>query len=267
MQTFQFISNRGLLYFGTKDLRMYFENSDPDTGAFVDLDKYPSGSKALFIDLGIENDVRIKRKEKNWQGYVVVERGHGRHKRGLDGFDPDVQVDGLGPALDSPTPEKSAFIWNHIALPNVDYIKGVVEEATWQNYGNGSCKNVLSDSFGNLLVTKAWLPDIDGNMHKPSEISLAELPESFQRDEQLGSQLGMKKVAVAELAEEVGISVEDLEDLRQNPELYAEFKESGGLPKKPLSTEKRRPQNNLFRMRIFLTIKLQLILPQYHLSL
>ena len=261
------------LYFGIDALRMYFERNNlvhwigiykddnlnltdlweyfasdsfllegPDTGAFVDLDKYPNAAVELFRDLGIESGVRVKRKEKNWQGYVVVERYRGRHKRGLDSFDPNVQVDGLGTALDSPTPEKSAFIWNHIALPNVDYIKGVVEEATWQNYGNGSCKNVLSDSFGNLLVTKAWLPDIDGNMHKPSEISLAELRESFQRNEQLGSQLGMKKVAVAELAEEVGVSVEDLEDLRQNPELYAEFKEWRASQKALEHREKETPE-------------------------
>ena len=247
------------LYFGTDDLRMYFERNNlvdwfgiyqnngdnltglweefasdsfslegPDTGAFVDLGKYPKAARALFIDLDIESDVRIKRKEKNCQGHVVVKNRHGCHERGLDGFDPNIQVDGLGPALDSPTPEKSAFIWNHIALPNADCIKGIVEKSRRQNYdnydGKNSCEVVRSDSFGNLLVTKAWLPDLDGNMHKTSEISLAELPESFQRDEQLGSQLGMKKVAVAELAEEVGISVEDLEDLRQNPELYAEFK-------------------------------------------
>ncbi len=247
------------LYFGIDALRMYFERNNlvnwigiykddnlnltdlwkyfasdsflldgPDTGAFVDLDKYPSAAVELFRDLGIESGIRIKRKEKNWQGYVVVERYYGRHKRGLDGFDPNIQVDGLGPALDSPTPEKSAFIWNHIALPNVDYIKGVVEEATWQNYGNGSCKNVLSDSFGNLLVTKAWLPDIDGNMHKPSEITLAELPESFQRDERLANQLGIKKNKMAELAEKAGVPVEGVEILDkiiQNPELYAKVQE------------------------------------------
>ena len=227
----------GLLYFGTEDLRMYFESSlvfftdsweyfaDPDTGAFVDLDKYPSGSKALFIDLGIKSGVRIKRKEKNWQDYVVVERDHGRHKRGRDGFDPDVQVDGLGPALDDPTPEKSAFIWNHIAIRNVDYIKGIVEKSTRRDYTNISSEKVLSHSFGDLLVTKAWLPDIDGNMHKPSKITLAELPELFQRDERLAAQLSMKKNEVAELSKKVGIPEEVLDDIRENPEEYAEFKE------------------------------------------
>ena len=68
-----------------------FALEGPTTGAFVDLDKYPSAARALFIDLGIVSDVRVKREEKNWQGYVVVERSHGRHQRGLNGFDPNVQ--------------------------------------------------------------------------------------------------------------------------------------------------------------------------------
>ena len=246
------------LYFGTDDLRMYFERNNlvdwfeiyqnngddctglwaefasdsfsfegPDTGAFVDLGKYPKAARALFIDLDIVNDVRVKREEKNEQGHVVVKNRHSCHERGLDGFDPNIQVDGLGPALDYPTPEKSAFIWNHIVLPNADCIKGIVEKSRRQNYdnydGKNSCEVVRSDSFGNLLFTKAWLPGIDGNMHKPSEISLAELPESFQRDEQLASQLRMKTEAEAEFAEGIGLPREMIDDIKQNPEEYAEF--------------------------------------------
>ena len=88
-------------------------------------------------------------------------------------------------------------------------LRGIVEKSRRQNYdGKSSCEVVLSDSFGNLLVNKAWLPDIDGNMHKPSEISLAELPESFQRDERLANQLGIKKNKMAELAEKAGVPIE-----------------------------------------------------------
>ena len=244
---FQIYLKPDQLYFGTDDdLRMYFEPDSlmrligifkdpttylweyfakPDTGAFVDLDKYPSAAVKLFRDLGIESGVRVKRKEKNWQGYVVVERSHGRHQRGLDGFDPNVRVDGLGPALDSPTPEKSAFIWNHIAIPNVNYIKGVVEKSSRQDYTNPDFKKVRSHSFGDLLVTKAWLPDIDGNMHKPSEITLAELPESFQHDKRLADQLGMKKDEEAELAEKSGVPAKVISKISQCPELLAKVEE------------------------------------------
>ena len=244
---FQIYLKPDQLYFGTDDdLRMYFERdiltlgiriskdpitdlweyfAEPDTGAFVDLDKYPSAAVKLFRDLDIESDVRVKREGKNLQGYVVVESSWGSHERGLDGFDPNIQVDGLGPALDSPTPEKSAFIWNRIAIPNVDDIKGVVEKSRRQNYTNICSEEVLSHSFGDLLVTKAWLPDIDGNMHKPSKITLAELPESFQRDERLAAQLDMKKDEVAELAEKAGVPVEVIDKISRDPELCAKVEE------------------------------------------
>ncbi len=247
------------LYFRMDDLHMYFEGNNlvhwlqiyqdngddltglwekfasdsfslngPTTGAFVDLDKYPRAAHAFFEDLGIVDVVRMRKKEKNRQGHVTVVSRYGDHQRGLNGFDPDIQVDGLGHALDYPTPEKSAFIWNRIALPYVNYIRGFVEKSRRQNYdnydGKNSCEVVRSDSFGNLLFTKAWLPDIDGNMYKPSEISLVELPESFQRDDQLESQLGMKNDKAAALAEEIGIPKEMIEEIRRNPEEYADFK-------------------------------------------
>ena len=208
----------------------------------------------------------LKEKKKNWQGYVVVERAHGRHQRGLDGFDPNVQVDGLAPALDSPTPEKSAFIWNHIAIRNVNYIKGVVEKSRRQDYTNPDPKEVLSHSFGDLLVAKAWLPDIDGNMHKPSEITLAELPESFQRDERLADQLDMRKDEVAELAEKAGVPAKVISKISQYPELRAKVEE--WIAEQETYEEKEKElQNNLFRMRMLLMMKPQLTLTPYHLSL
>ena len=252
------------LYFATDNLRMYFEGSSlvfwvetwnmdkeylieygydvnkyhaelwndfvdlngrPMAGAFVNLDKYPRAARALFEDLGVVDGVRIRKKEKNLQGYVTIISRYGQHHRGLDGFDSNIKVDGLEYALERPTPDISAFIWNHIARPNVDYIRGVVEKSTTQNYGNSSFENVLSDSFGDLLLTNAWLPDVDGNMHKPSEITLEELPEEFVRDQRLADQLRMKRDEEAELAEKSGVSIEVIRDLKENPELCEKIKE------------------------------------------
>ena len=240
------------LYFGTDALCMYFEANNlvywteifkdcgddltdllrdyesdssegPTTRAFVSLDKYPCSAQALLADLGIVDFVRVRRKEKNSQGYVTVVSEHGRHQRGIDGFDPYMRVDGLGHAIDNLTLKKSAFIWNHIAIPNVDCIRGRVQKSTRENYGNSSFEEVLSRSFGDLLVDNAWLPDIDGNMHKPSEITLAELPEEFVRDERLADQLSMKKDEVAELAEASGVPVEVIECYKECPEAFEEF--------------------------------------------
>ena len=254
------------LYFGTETLRMYFgknnlenwieifndDNEDitdllryyepnttegPTTRAFVRLDKYHRKAHTLFEDLKIPDSVRIKRENKNLLGYVPVVTQHGHHERGLDGFDPNIEVDGLFQAIDDPTAKKSAFIWNHIVLPNADCIKGSVEKSTRQDYSNSSFKDALSNSFGNLLVNNPWLPDIAGNMHKPSEITLEELPTEFIRDERLASQLGMKNDEVAEFAEKHSVSTDLIRDLMDNPEKYEEFY-------KELKAEKLRPEQS-----------------------
>ena len=211
------------LYFGTDALRIYFErnnliswtkvwekNNDElaelrkflrsdflggPTGAFVNLDVYPTSARELFSDLGISDAVEIQRKEEDSQRYVTIEKRYSYHKRGLEGFDPDIQVDGLEHALNNPTLEKSAFIWNHIAIPNVDCIKGTVEESTTQTYSKSSSEELVSDNFGHLLVETAWLPDTDGNMKKPGNMILDDLPDSFKKDEQLAKKLNMLPIS------------------------------------------------------------------------
>ena len=263
------------LYFGTDALRMYFDGNDlvswfecysnngldlvelweefafdsfalegPTTGAFVSLNKYPDSARALFEDLGVRDSVHIERRKKNSREHVIVHCQYGFHQRGLKGFDPDIQVDGLVHAIDNPTPEKSAFIWNEIARPNIDCVRGTIEKAKNQHYTDSEPMEEISNSFGRLLIDTAWLPDSDGNMHKPSEITLAELPESFERDRQLADQLDMKKGVVAELAKETGIPIEVIEQIKQNPEEYAEFQEWKAAKKTHEKKEKEGPEQS-----------------------
>lgn len=199
------------LYFGDNTLRLYFANNP--SCAFVDLDIYPPSAKSLFDDLGILCSVRIHRESEDLQGCVTIVNQHGNHKRGWNGFDPSITVDGLEYALNNPTLEKSSFIWNHIAIPNVDCVQGIMEESTNQNYINSSYKEIESYYFGRLLINTVWLPDSDGNMHKPSDITLDDLPDSFRKDEQLAKQLGMpisKTQIVDMVAPEIGVSSEIL---------------------------------------------------------
>ena len=158
------------LYFGSDTLRMYFAGND--SFGYVSIDHPQS---ILFKSLGVKETVRIYRKEKNFQGYVCIERSHGRHRRGLKGFDPDMSVEGLEHAISNPTLKKSAFIWNKIASPNSDCIRGVVEKSTRQTYEDSHRESRIS-AFGKLLTKYKWLPDSEGNMHKPGDITLDDLP-------------------------------------------------------------------------------------------
>ncbi|MCY4554602.1 MAG: RNA chaperone Hfq [Candidatus Poribacteria bacterium] len=197
----------GEIYFRTEELRLYFAG-EPSC-AFVNLDVYPSVAVSLFKDLGVLDSVRIQREESDSQGYVTILKQHGHHKRGLDRFDPRIQVDGLEHALTNPTLEKSAFIWNHIVIPNTGCIRGILEESGNKNYVDSTFEECTSYYFGNLLLNSAWLPDSNGSMHKPSKISLDGLPDPFKKDEQVARILGMpfSKARIIEIvAPEIGVS-------------------------------------------------------------
>ena len=232
------------LYFGNNTLRLYFVTNP--FCAFVDLDIYPPSAKSLFGDLGILGSVRIHRKQEDSQGYVTIVNQRGKHKRGYFGFDYGITVDGLEHALKKTTFEKSSFIWNHIAIPNVNCIKGFVEESTTQTYSDSSFEKIESYYFGRLLINTAWLPDSDGNMHTPCDITLDDLPDSFRKDEQLAKVLGMplsKNQIVDKIAPEIGVSSEilngivnaSLETLQQIGALLQLGPDFGHLPPSPSS--------------------------------
>lgn len=204
------------LYFYNDYLRIYFK--DNPSYAFVNLDVYPYSAQKLFSDLGVMNSVRVKRKEKDSRGYVAIHSYHGNHKRGLDGFDPHIEVDGLEHALNDLTPEKSVIIWNQIAIPNANCIKGTVEESTRRDYEPSTQSEKISDSFGELLIKKKWLPDANGKMHLPSEISIDDLHESFKENKQLEEKLNMKisiNNMINKVSSEIGISSDILNGIRE----------------------------------------------------
>ena len=233
------------LYLPNDELRLYFEGN-PSYG-FVKLGEYPGSAQTLFRTLEVEGAVRIKRRRQNPQGYVIISDSHGWHQRGLHGFDPDIQVDGLEHAINNPTPEKSAFIWNEIAIPNADWIKGSVEKATRQDYSNRSSVERVSNAFGLLLIDKAWLPDLDGNFRKPSELTLNQLPDSFTRGERLANQLGMQSnrddmsSLIRRLANITGRTPEELQALLFLPEpQLAPTPTQPSFPESPVRDPERR---------------------------
>ena len=199
------------VYFGNNNLRLYFSGNK--NFGFVHPD-YSQSAKDLFECLGVSSSVRVKRREINSYGFVIISNSHSNHKRGIKGFDPDIRIDGLEYALNSPTREKSAFIWERIARLHSDCIRGEVESSKRQTYA-GSSKEEQRSKFGMLLADIAWLPSLDGNMHKPGELTLDDIPEEFTTDETLADQLGMKKDDIAKLAEKAGISKTVLDYARQ----------------------------------------------------
>ena len=210
------------LHVRSEELSLFLEGN-PDAW-FLDR-RYNEEQIEAFLELGLSNDWRVKRRPADRKkGHVTVYQGHGHHERGLDGFDPECNVDHLEFALQSPTIERSLVIWKKVAGQLQRQICGRVEKATRQTYENSQTKVTFS-VLGKLLRSNSWLPDVTGRFHRPSELSLTDLPETFDRDEGLASQLGMrdsKQVGLAgleALAERSGFEVADLDLLRELKEM------------------------------------------------
>lgn len=210
------------VYFFNEKLKIYFEGNI--SVGFVS-SNYSDSLFNLFRDLGVRNKVKVIKKNSDPRGFVIIRDYYADHKRGLNGFDPDIQIEGLEHALKSPSLEKSAYIWNTIAIPNSDCIRGIVEKSTNQNYLNSEKKEVISE-FGRLLMENSWLPDVNGVFKKPSQLYIDELPELFKSDKKLENLLGFKKNMVAELAEKVGIHAEDINFIKLHPEEFIQWKKS-----------------------------------------
>lgn len=181
-------------YFFSTYLEVYFSGNSsvgfasPEYGAEI---------LGMLKELGVSESVRVSKKTSPYvyNRYIEIADFHGHHKRGLKGFDPDIKVDGLQHALKSPSIQKSVFIWNYIAIPNQDCITGTIEESSRQDFISSRYhENILSEYFGRLLLETAWLPDMNGKMHKPSELTLDELSVEFNLDESLARILLRKGV-------------------------------------------------------------------------
>jgi hypothetical protein len=151
---------------------------------------------------------------------IVSERG--RHERGLHGFDPDFNIDGLEHAVATPTLEKAEFLWR-LLHQYESSIRGEVEKSRRQNWDGSRVSPQLSKA-GDLLVKSEWLPDRDGHLRVPSELTLDDLPDCFPRNETLATALGMAGLAVREqVARTLGLGAEDLPVLLANKEILAEI--------------------------------------------
>ncbi|MDY0362098.1 MAG: hypothetical protein RBR08_11640 [Desulforegulaceae bacterium] len=233
------------LYFKNDDLKVYFSGND--SVAFVSSD-YSEDTISMFKDIGLEDFVRIKYKEPDYQGHVVIKDSYGMHERGLDGFDLNIYIDGIENALMTPNPEKSEFIWNKIAVPYSDSIQGTIESCPRQTYDRAEKRHEISN-FGHLLINSEWMPDTNGNFKKPADLKLDDLPESFIKDRKLANHLGMKQNLVAKFAEEVGISIEHIDIIQKNPEAFSQWIEGVGkkdtqpaFPTKPVKNHERRQE-------------------------
>jgi hypothetical protein len=222
------------LYQRTRALDTYFDQN-PD--AWFAADTYGPWLAQLRV-MGVRDQVRPDAREADDLGHVVTADEFARHERGVAGFDPEASADGLAFALDHPSFARSEFVWNVLLVPNRHLIAGVVESSPRLGFVNARRESRLS-RIGELAVTAAWLPSRDGTFRRPAEIDVADLPESFARDDLLAEALGMTKPVIDEANTQLGFPPGFLRRLGNHPDLVARIerelteREFGGKPPIP----------------------------------
>jgi len=206
----------GELYQRSRELEAYFDGN-PD--AWFAADGYGPWLRQLR-EMGVRAEVRLRARAADPLGYVVTADEFARHERGLDGFDPGAELDGLEFALRQPGPARSEYVWNLLLVPHRELVAGVVETSVHDGFRDASRETVRS-LFGAVAVAEAWLPGPDGRFRRPGELSLDDLPAAYRRDETLARALGMSQPAVAEAARQLGIPPDVLWGLSAHPELVA----------------------------------------------
>jgi len=214
------------LYFQTEDLKIFFEgNSDI---WFIN-EELTESSKKSFFELGVSNTIRIEKGKRDDLKEIRIIWENKHKVRGVNGFDYRCKIDGLEYALDNTSFEKSQFIWNHLLSQHIDSIKGTIESKKDGQYVYADFiadkPEVKYSLMGQLLIEKPWLPDKNYQFHKPGELGLDDLPDTFQRNEKLADQLGMKKDDIAKFREATGISEEAFDLARKIEEASPEVKQ------------------------------------------
>jgi hypothetical protein len=204
------------LYQRSKELEVYFEGN-PD--AWFAGDRYGPWLVQLR-GMGVRQAVEVRARTPNQAGHVIITVEFGRNERGLDGFDPGAEIDGLEFALRHPGHARSEYVWNVLLAPNRRLVAGVVERSALASFSDSSPENV-SSAIAAAAEREAWLPGRDVTFRRPAELSLDDLPPTYTRDEGLAQALQMLRPVVSEAARQLGLTREVLWGLSEHPDLVA----------------------------------------------
>jgi hypothetical protein len=224
----------GELYLRARALETYFDGN-PD--AWLTADVYGPWLSQLRA-MGVRETVRLTARAADDLGYVVIADEFARHERGIAGFDPSANLDGLEYALSHPNSARSEYIWNVLLVPNRQLIAGVVEKSPRQEFVDARRENARSP-IGEAAIAAAWLPAADATFRHPADVDMADLPQSYQRDDMLAEALDMGRPVIDEANRQLGFPPDFLRRLSMHPDLVATIEQE--LAARDSAAAKQRP--------------------------
>jgi hypothetical protein len=210
----------GDLYQRTRALECYLDGN-PD--AWLAADAYGPWLSQLR-GMGVRETARLESRAADELGYVIIADEFARHERGVAGFDPSAQIEGLEYALRNPNHARSEFVWNVLLVPSRHLIAGVVEKSHRLEFADASRETVLSP-IGEIATDAAWLPAADGTFRRPADLDMADLPQSYERDAGLARALAMTRPVLEDASRQLGLPADFLRRLSRHPDLVASIEQ------------------------------------------
>jgi hypothetical protein len=210
----------GELYQRTRALECYFDGN-PD--AWLAADIYGPWLTQLR-GMGVRETVGLDARAADELGYVSIADDFARHERGVAGFDPSARIEGLEYALRNPNHARSEYVWNGLLVPSRHLIAGVVEKSHRMEFADARREHLLSP-IGEVARDAAWLPAADGTFRRPADLDIADLPQSYQRDDVLAQALAMTRPVLEEASRQLGLPADFLRRLSRHPDLVASIEQ------------------------------------------
>lgn len=228
------------LYLGTPDLRKYFEGN----------------SKVWFVAEN-QHTLPLSEEDRNTLGLQVLPRrikftprlksnqlaALRRHPRStLDTALVDYQLEGLGEFLARIGAECESLEQRSLALILWKLLIDLVPKTDGESFFHGRYewfyyvdKSADFDAaFVKKLRAAEWLPAIDGQLCRPGDMDLNDLPEEFPRNEVLISVLGIRDMEEEQVQKEnhnrayaqaLGVDFDDIRVLKEHPEEFQKWKD------------------------------------------
>ncbi|BBD70033.1 hypothetical protein NIES4072_64130 [Nostoc commune NIES-4072] len=216
-----------IIYFRSSNLEIYFKGN-PNVW-FLD-ESFPE--KEQFEILGVSEKVKVFCKKSDSKGNIIISNKARNYQRGLNGFDPDCEIDGLEFALKTnPSYGKALFVWNDLLLPNYQHINGEVEKSTNQKFTNSQPLCTQYSKMGIIACKYQWLPNKNNVFFKPCELSIDDLNDDFLKNSKLANTLKLKPTETSQKIAKLlskqfkkNIKLEDLEFMISNLDKLPQFK-------------------------------------------
>ena len=249
------------VYFRKKDLLVWYEGNHKDDTYFLEegiysLEAEPSNkasNKEFLRSLGVRDELKMTNTER------FTKDSHGRHERGVNGFNPEFNIDGLEYAIDNMTPKKSVFLWS-IMLRYTNRLKGCIETRTNENHQYEKGKEQSSQTM-TTLSGESWLYDKSNRLwlyNKAGELIVSQIADikldalhddyktTDENSEKLAKILGMKLDKAAKFIQEnpdkTVLSKERLEELEAKAKLLKQYQEKER--REVLSKERRENESD-----------------------